>query len=178
MKKNILSIITIIILLVVAVGLKSVADTMKEMNAEPIPTPSVGVVPSPTATPITEVIDTEGRVMGPQEAVFKVGDVQEIAGVIIRLDAISADSRCPADVTCIQAGKVDALITFALDSSNSTTTATTTISSDAVSRDVKGYDMTISKVSPIKNSKETIAPDQYEITFIITPTVTEPISPI
>ncbi len=177
MKKNILSIFTIIILLVVAVGLKSVADTMKQMNAEPTPTPtpSVEVTPSPSASPVTEVIDTEGRVMGPQELVLKVGGVEETAGVIIRLDAISADSRCPSDVTCIQAGKVDADITFAVDEYIS---ATTTISSDKVSRAIKGYEVSISKVSPVKNSKESITPDQYEITFIITPTISEPIAPI
>ncbi len=59
------------------------------------------VPPSPTSTP-------GGKGLGPSNVSLRVGEevTIETAQITLILNAVTEDSRCPASVTCIQAGWV------------------------------------------------------------------------
>lgn len=94
--------------------------------------------------------------------ILSVGETKEILGAIVTLESIIQDSRCPLDVQCIQKGTVDVKITlrFPLE------TKATELSLDKPIR-FGDYTITITDVTPTKNSKKETKPSDYKVTLLV-----------
>jgi len=90
-----------------------------------------------------------------------VGKSVFINGVRVSLNKIVQDSRCPADVQCIQAGWVTASVTL----QSETDTVTKDMSSVAAPTQFDSYEISIISVKPLKKSVSPTAPGDYLITF-------------
>ncbi len=91
----------------------------------------------------------------------KVGQTLLINGVKITLNKIVGDNRCPTDVTCIVAGAVTANVTLQSD----TKKETKDMKSDAEPTIFDSFTVALTKASPSSISTETIAPEDYNLTF-------------
>ena len=116
----------------------------------------------------TDGTDTtdEGRVRGPESASFKVGETKSVGGLSVTLDAIKADSRCPVDVTCVQAGEL--LATVTLQSRDDLGTSMD-VSSNKEPIEFDGYAVSITAVSPEANSKVILTEADYAVTLRVAP---------
>lgn len=94
-----------------------------------------------------------------------VGQSAYVNGVRITLDRITADSRCPADVQCIQAGSVTAVVHLQSD----TDSATTTIVSGAAPVGFDSFHVSIARVEPQRTSTHVPDPKSYLVTFRVVP---------
>lgn len=89
-----------------------------------------------------------------------IGETAYTFGVHITPTALVEDSRCPQDVQCIQAGTVRVKVT--LESEGGTQTVTLTQGSPI---NFVGKRVVLMDVTPVKNSKKTISPQDYRFTF-------------
>jgi hypothetical protein len=110
----------------------------------------------------------------PKEITLAVGDTAEAGGLDVTLVGITEDSRCPANVQCIQAGTVRADLSLsAVEVSSGKTpiaypiTATTTVSLLEPAYLLNEYSVTLKKVTPERQSSSEIAPADYRLTFIV-----------
>ncbi|MEO7793988.1 MAG: hypothetical protein ABIV06_04385 [Thermoanaerobaculia bacterium] len=108
--------------------------------------------------------DAEGRLT------LAVAESAEAApGIVLTLEGIVSDSRCPVDVTCVWAGEVR--VALAIESPRREAPrlefelATTT----ARVRTVGGLDIEVIGASPATHSKKPIAPADYQVSFRIGP---------
>ena len=130
-----------------------------------LPGVSVSEAPpnTPEVPPITPEITT-GLGLGER------GTFEDIA--IIPL-SVEEDSRCPVDVTCIQAGTVRLKIQVISRSGTSTSIVTL-----GKSFTTEGVQITLTDVTPIKNSKITTVESSYRFNFTVvkqdTPVVINP----
>jgi hypothetical protein len=92
-----------------------------------------------------------------------------IAGAGIRLQFVSVtgDSRCPADVVCIQGG--DAIVHVrATDSRGSADYELHTGDSSRASAEHQGFRVTLTDLTPFPFSSRAVAPGEYRATFTVT----------
>ncbi len=94
---------------------------------------------------------------------LSVGQVKRSGNLEIKLNSITQDSRCPADVVCIQAGKVDASVTLTSKEGK----LTITMSSDGEVHNFGKYNVSIFEVYPTKYSSKSTSQSDYRITFHI-----------
>lgn len=126
-----------------------------------VDTPVGTTTPPTTETPSTD----DDRVRAPEEVTLRVGHTGEGAGLTITFNELTNDYRCPVDVNCIQAGAVVANITL----TDGSETITFNKPSDEVPTWWRGYEVSIVSVSPEARSTVTINPQDYVVTFLITP---------
>lgn len=94
-----------------------------------------------------------------------VGESATINGTTVKVLSLVGDSRCPADVQCIQAGTVRVLISVNTSSSE----FTLTLGQPQVVGDAT---ITLSAVIPAqKYAKQTLQPSDYRFTFTVVPKV-------
>lgn len=92
-----------------------------------------------------------------------IGQKGTVGAVSITLNAFVQDSRCPADVRCIQAGAVNVNVTL----SDETQSETKNFPSDEVPYLFDGYKISIISVAPPRYSGREIPFNEYYITFHI-----------
>jgi len=99
----------------------------------------------------------------PKEAGLKLDELGSFGSVSIRPLSIEEDSRCPVDVTCIQAGTVRLKIEVVSD-------AGTDISIVKLGQEflTDGFSVTLANVTPNTNSKINIAESEYFFNFTVT----------
>ncbi|MDB5254645.1 MAG: hypothetical protein JWL92_21 [Candidatus Nomurabacteria bacterium] len=158
MKKTLL-----IILIIVLIVLGGIAASRHEAEA-PVITPSTTDISTTTPEP-TPSTDTRAR--GPERKTIAIGASAEVNGVIIKVNSLVQDSRCPTKVTCIQAGSVSVKATV----SNGTVSTDHEFNSNTRPFAFEGYSIAIVDVTPVP----TIAPNaiklsDYRITFEVIPT--------
>lgn len=95
------------------------------------------------------------------ETTIGIGDQAAFAGISIRPTAVIEDSRCPADVQCIQAGTVKVNVAVELD--NGARRQETVTLGETTS--VGGFAVTLKKVTPQKPRTGTVKASDYEFTF-------------
>lgn len=98
-----------------------------------------------------------------EDIVLSVGQKIEITNLIVTLNSILEDSRCPSDVTCITAGSVMVEVTLR-DSSGSGTVKLVT---NDVPYQFDGNSISVTSVLPDRKAKKQISSDQYRVTFHI-----------
>jgi RNA polymerase subunit RPABC4/transcription elongation factor Spt4 len=116
-----------------------------------------GSVDTPTA-PEDEMPAGQGKV---RVGISKSGSA---FGLSITLDKIVEDSRCPVDVECVWAGRLIAEATLQADGQSKTITLET----DKI-MEWYGYSIVIASVEPIAKSTEVRKPEDYFLTFVVTP---------
>ncbi len=98
----------------------------------------------------------------------QVGSIQNSganeSGAVVRVWAVTEDSRCPTDVKCIQAGTVKVAITIEFASG----TSTATFIQPGTSVTDSGITLTLVSVAPDKVSTHKITDDEYRFTFVAT----------
>jgi hypothetical protein len=103
-----------------------------------------------------------------REVVLSVGQTARIAEAefSLRFDRVTSDTRCPADVLCIQAGDASVLVTvlWALDRSTSYELHTSAPSS-VRHRDVR---IALEALAPYPFSSKPIDPASYTATLLVT----------
>ncbi|MEO5645932.1 MAG: hypothetical protein ABIO57_02585 [Candidatus Paceibacterota bacterium] len=134
--------------------------------------PSVTDTSMPTNTvPDTinqPVPSTDGtRVKGPERKTIAIGASAELAGMIIKVTSLAQDSRCPTQVTCIQAGSVGIHATV--------TKGGVTVDHDFASNTApfvfEGYSIAMVNVTPVPTTgANAIKLSDYRLTFEATPT--------
>lgn len=117
--------------------------------------PSCEFAACPTNATSTEVVALNKNI------VLAVGQKEKVSDLTITLNAFVQDSRCPIDVTCIQAGAVNVNLTLA-DASH---TITKNFSSDEAPYHFGRYSISIVDIAPARESKKEILANQYKITF-------------
>jgi hypothetical protein len=95
--------------------------------------------------------------------ILGIGQKGKVNGIEITLDSIVQDSRCPLDVQCIWAGQIVAKVKI-LSLGDTHKLETAEISSEK-SYVFNGYNISISSVTPPKNSKKEIKSGDYLLTF-------------
>lgn len=102
-----------------------------------------------------------------------LGELGSFETISIRPLSIEEDSRCPADVTCIQAGTVRLKIEVV--SSTGTSSSIVKLGEEFLT---EGMKIILTSVTPAKNSKITIGEADYRFNFSVskqdTPIVTTP----
>lgn len=93
----------------------------------------------------------------------------EALGFSIRFDKMKADSRCPMGVQCITAGKADVELSLLKGSTSKSVTLsfTTTQGTENVT-EFEGYAIRVVGVTPFKQEKKEIGPDDYIIAISVT----------
>lgn len=91
----------------------------------------------------------------------RVGQMVFINGVKITLNKVVQDSRCPADVQCIEAGAINTNVTL----QSSTDKETRNMPSDEVPISFDSYKISIEKINPPRMSGSEVNQKDYIITF-------------
>lgn len=95
------------------------------------------------------------------EITLGVGEKGKVGDVSIILNAVTQDSRCPADVQCIWAGAVSLNVTL----SDTLHSETVDISSAETPRIFGENEISIVSIVPPSRSKKEILKSEYKITF-------------
>lgn len=102
------------------------------------------------------------KAMIPIEVTLRVGETEVVNDFLsLTLNSLVQDSRCPVDVTCIQAGAVTVNATI----KNPAKSETRNFSSDEVTHLFDEYSISISDVTSPRKANQEIDPEDYEITF-------------
>ncbi len=99
-----------------------------------------------------------------KEAVLSVGESFTSDNITLKLIDVVEDSRCPAGVECIQAGRVTADLELTVDGK----TSAISIRSDEGERRIGANYVTMVNVEPAAEEGKTLSATDYEITFYIT----------
>ncbi len=91
---------------------------------------------------------------------LSVGQTLQTNGIAVTLESITNDSRCPEDVTCIQAGTVNAHVTIVFPKETKTMDL-----SLHVPIGFGDYDIVVTQVTPSKNSHKEITARDYKVTM-------------
>lgn len=88
-------------------------------------------------------------------------------GVKVVPQSVVEDSRCPVDVTCIQAGtvKVNALVSSDATSSTASSTAQAQLFELNAPVSFAGLEITLASVTPARTSGSSISPNDYTFIF-------------
>ncbi len=165
MKKDIIVITAVVILVLVGAGTALgywqqgkaanpapvVTATTTQQTSPVVSTPTKPVSTTPPAGPFVHAYGT---------VTLSLGQSAKFPDVTITPISITQDSRCPVDVQCIQAGTVS--VSVRISSPSSTDTQTITLG--------KAYTLpagtiTLTSVTPSKNSKTSISDASYRLTF-------------
>lgn len=84
----------------------------------------------------------------------------------VGFEAVTADSRCPVDVQCIQAGDATVRVWVLASGSREVLEVTTSPRSNPVS--VRGYQLTLQALEPAPSTKRTTKTSDYRATLIVT----------
>ncbi|MDD5050722.1 MAG: hypothetical protein PHV93_03195 [Candidatus Pacebacteria bacterium] len=98
------------------------------------------------------------------DVTLSIGQKGNIGALAVTLNIIIGDSRCPTDVVCIQAGTVNVSVTL----SDGTQTLTRTMSLSDAPYSFGKYQVSITSVTPARESQKEISAGQYRITFHVT----------
>lgn len=90
-----------------------------------------------------------------------VGETKYINGVRITLNKIVEDSRCPADATCIQAGKLVVNVTLKSD----TKEETVNMSDSDAARGFDAWKVAVVSSSPFPLASNPVPFENYKVTF-------------
>lgn len=116
----------------------------------------------PTATTTPEVSPAGGTVPSDSDTIvtLRLGESGTRQGVTLTPTKLISDSRCPNDVECIWAGKVEVRtdIVTAMGTSTNTFEIATTITTE-------GETVTLIAVEPYPSAGEPISPTDYRFTF-------------
>lgn len=105
-------------------------------------------------------------VTGEGTTTAKINQKISVQGVFFTPLEVLEDSRCPIDVTCIQAGTVRVKVRL---ESKGNVQATTLVLQSPIT--FSGKRMELSNVFPISHSTRPISDDQYRFTFLVTSVV-------
>lgn len=160
MKKS--SLIAILIVLVIVIGAWIIiAGRHREAVVE---APTTDTVPNPATSQNAGTAATTGgtRVKGPEQKTIAIAQSGVVGGITVKIVSLMQDSRCPTDVTCIQAGSVGVRTTL--------TKGKITTSHDFITGTApfafEGYNLSISNVTPSPVSGQAaIKLADYRITF-------------
>ena len=100
----------------------------------------------------------------PAEIVLSINQSAKIDDLILTLNSIPNDYRCPIDVQCIQAGAINANVMFEVLGKS----VSRNMPSDEVRQEYEGYKISIVDINPPAMSKTSIDQEDYKITFKIT----------
>lgn len=100
----------------------------------------------------------------PAEVTLSVNQSAKIGDLIITLNSVQNDSRCPLDVQCIQAGSVNTNVTFTISGK----TISQNMSSDEVPQEYGKYKISIAGVEPPAYSTKKIDQKDYLVSFVVT----------
>ncbi len=115
----------------------------------------------PTVTPNTTPTTPSAPIIS--KAVIELNKAQVVGGVTIKAWAVTQDSRCPSDVTCIQAGKA----TVAVDLSDATGANVTGELEPTKSLTVGTSIVILDDVMPYPNSKHKITDGEYRFAVTV-----------
>ena len=173
--KNTLGPIPIILLVLIAVaGVYSVRASRQgnPPSEQTVCTQDVAHCPDGTyvgrVAPSCEFAACPGANNPSTTASAKIGEKATASGVTVTPLEITGDSRCPVDVTCIQAGTVVARVKM---ESGNTSQASVLGLGKSVAFGSKIVAFT--SVTPVKNSKITLKPSDYRLTFEVTNEIAE-----
>jgi hypothetical protein len=102
---------------------------------------------------------SSGLVSPTGDVVLRIGESATFDGLKVTFNKVVQDSRCPADVVCIQAGAVTASVTL----SNAGKTGEANLISDNIPYRFANYAVYFVHAAPIKHSKVEIDPKNYSI---------------
>ena len=106
-----------------------------------------------------------------REFKLKPGQQISLKGTKLRIQfaAVSNDSRCPSDVTCVWAGNAAVRLDVSTNRSNgkSLTLNTAKVSSLATEADYRGYKVKLVDLSPYPRSDRKIAAGDYVVTLLV-----------
>jgi hypothetical protein len=136
------------------------ADTINFENCSPVY--ATGSSATTTPTPSSTVLPF-GNVT------LKLNQIAQFKDISIKPISIEEDSRCPSDVQCIQAGTVRVKIEVSAGMGKSTSI----VKLDQLFT-TEGEAITLTNVLPGKNSKVTIHPSDYSLTFNVIRQGTKP----
>ncbi|OHA58587.1 MAG: hypothetical protein A2571_02345 [Candidatus Vogelbacteria bacterium RIFOXYD1_FULL_44_32] len=118
----------------------------------------------------TDIYDALWKQIPFQEIVLKVGQVQNLESIAVKLLDVPEDNRCPVGVECIQAGRITADLEININGR----TSLISLKSDEGERRVGGdYFLNITKVEPEAIEGQTIDSTDYKITFYLTKTLNQ-----
>ena len=83
----------------------------------------------------------------------------------ITFNSVTSDSRCPSDALCIQAG--EAKVSLTLQSSQGNRNVELSTAGDNSQVAYSGYMVQLVDLEPYPISSQSIAPESYEVTLII-----------
>lgn len=132
--------------------------------SEPKPLP--GDVDQPKEVPVIVPVAEEGNV------ILSLGEISHFGTFTIRPLEIKEDSRCPKDVTCIQAGTVR----LSMQIVSAQGTSTSIVKLDEV-LEVEGAGVTFLSVTPENSVKEPLNASDYRFNFKVVPQAL-PLTPI
>ncbi len=92
---------------------------------------------------------------------LKVGETKTAGSLSLTLNSFVQDSRCPIDVTCIQAGAVTVNVTM----NDGVNTETRNFPSDEAPYVFGAHTISISDIAPPRKANQEIPPGEYVITF-------------
>ncbi len=95
------------------------------------------------------------------EVTLRVGEETQINNFKVKVLEILEDSRCPVDVTCIQAGKVS----FKVFYDSGTRTETFIVNSNGNPYAFGMYSFYVGNIEPLTQSSKNISPEDYRITL-------------
>lgn len=96
-----------------------------------------------------------------QDVTVSIGEKKTVDTLSITLNKFVQDSRCPIDVTCIQAGAVTVNVTM----TDGVKTETKNFPSDEAPQTFGAYKVSIVGIEPARESTKVIADKDYKITF-------------
>jgi hypothetical protein len=155
----------VIILIILIIVLGGLAVLPRNHAAITVVAPETSV-PTPPTNFSTPADTSENRAQGPVQKTIAIGASGQLGNVIIKIDSLIQDSRCPTQVTCIQAGSVSVHATVSK--------GTVAVSHDFISTGTpfmfEGYSIKIVNVTPVPTTgANTVALSDYRVTFEATP---------
>jgi hypothetical protein len=101
---------------------------------------------------------------GDQDATLAIGESRQLpGGLTLTLKAVSDDSRCPQDVTCVWAGSVAAGLQLGTSGGDTAVTLNSGLAPQAAT--FGGWRVTLGPVNPAPTSGQPIPPDAYRVTL-------------
>ena len=88
-----------------------------------------------------------------------------VNGTTLRVTAVTEDSRCPSEVTCIWAGR--AVLAVSIESQDSTDSATSTQITIGQTVTTKNLSITLDEMTPYPTANKKIADGEYRFTFTV-----------
>jgi hypothetical protein len=92
---------------------------------------------------------------------LRIGQDKNLGNFKIILESVVSDSRCPSDVICIWAGEVTVRAMFAYNGES----VTKEMKLNGTGEVFHGFQVYVTKVTPEKESKKEINPEDYAVTF-------------